>query len=283
MTRETRIGLLVGLALIILFGVILTSITSPSEVGLPSERIAQVPPGYRPDPLQEFTTPKAIELSADGELPPLDNPKSSEDESRGGLVRSSIAPPVESGDGGVGAELSERSAAQRPREAPQPASAGFPSPRTHIVRPNESLFKIARKYYGDGRLYRLIWQANKDKLPDEDSLRVGQVLVIPEIEASPAPQQAVPDRLAPVRKSRYQELGIEELRRFFAAGRQSEVSPRAKAKVHVVRSGDNLTRIAKRYLNDDSRSAVLKIYAANRDKLQSPDRLPVGVRLTIPG
>ena len=45
---------------------------------------------------------------------------------------------------------------------------------------------------------------------------------------------------------------------------------------YTVQTGDNLTTIARRFLQDDSRAAVARIYQANVDRLQSPDRLVVG-------
>ena len=55
-------------------------------------------------------------------------------------------------------------------------------PRSYTIQPNDSLIGIARKMYGpDGdKLYKLIYHANRNALPDEATLRVGQVLVIPD-------------------------------------------------------------------------------------------------------
>lgn len=53
-------------------------------------------------------------------------------------------------------------------------------------------------------------------------------------------------------------------------------------RTYVTRSGDTLTGIARRFLNSPSRAAVVKIFNANRDKLSSPDKLSIGIRLVIP-
>jgi len=39
--------------------------------------------------------------------------------------------------------------------------------------------KIAEHYYGDGSLYRKIFEANTDTLKDPDLIRIGQRLRIP--------------------------------------------------------------------------------------------------------
>lgn len=49
---------------------------------------------------------------------------------------------------------------------------------------------------------------------------------------------------------------------------------------HRVRDGDSLEMIAEKYLGDPLLANV--IFQANRDRLQSPDLLPIGVKLTIP-
>ncbi len=85
------------------------------------------------------------------------------------------------------------------------------------------------------------------------------------------------------RRSDVEELDLEQWGRRFPpdqpAGREP---PRRRVRYYVVQRGDNLTKIARKTLNDTSRAAVMKIYNANRDKLTSPDNVPVGVKLVIP-
>jgi len=54
--------------------------------------------------------------------------------------------------------------------------------QTHVVAPNETLTRIAARYYGDGDKAVVI--AAYNELPDMDLLQVGQILLIP--EAGPA-------------------------------------------------------------------------------------------------
>lgn len=49
----------------------------------------------------------------------------------------------------------------------------------HEVVSGDSLWKIAKKYYGDGSLYMEIFKANQDVLSDPDKIQVGQKLRIP--------------------------------------------------------------------------------------------------------
>lgn len=73
------------------------------------------------------------------------------------------------------------------------APAG-PAARSYTVQRNDSLARIARKVYGtEGpKYYTLIFEANRDKLPDIATVRAGQVLTIP-----PHPDGA------PVRSARF--------------------------------------------------------------------------------
>lgn len=52
------------------------------------------------------------------------------------------------------------------------------------------------------------------------------------------------------------------------------------ARIHVVHEGDNLDRLARRYLGDAGRA--LEIFDLNRDVLENPHLLPIGVELKIP-
>jgi nucleoid-associated protein YgaU len=64
---------------------------------------------------------------------------------------------------------------------------GSPPPETgenrytqwHEVVSGDTLWKIAKKYYGDGSLYMEIFNANPDVLTDPDKIQVGQKLRIP--------------------------------------------------------------------------------------------------------
>ena len=47
------------------------------------------------------------------------------------------------------------------------------------VQSGDTLWKIAKQYYGDGNLYTEIFKANQDVLTDPDKIKVGQKLRIP--------------------------------------------------------------------------------------------------------
>lgn len=55
---------------------------------------------------------------------------------------------------------------------------GFGS-RTHTVAKKDTLYKLARQYYGDAKKWREIYNANRDQIANPNMIRVGQRLVIP--------------------------------------------------------------------------------------------------------
>ncbi|WP_319525595.1 tetratricopeptide repeat protein [uncultured Desulfosarcina sp.] len=59
----------------------------------------------------------------------------------------------------------------------------------HEIQPGESLSIIAKKYYGDYKLYRMI--ADYNGIDDPTSVKVGQKVKVPRLEAAEAPQAPV--------------------------------------------------------------------------------------------
>lgn len=225
MTRETKLGLLIGLAFIVLFGVILSG-----RLATVSGH-ATMPVGQSQDHLTKY---KAIHTNVDP-FGRNDSPASPGGDSR--LVadaRDAVAPPAEEAmrapehlvpaetpppqpaDRGMVAfapvvvetptrgeqqdlqpaplELpADRPAADTP--APQPTDAVC---KVYVVKPGDTLTKISRYFYGkDGeRLTGKIYEANKATLKDPHRLVIGQKLVIPGVPAE-APPTGAPKTGAP--------------------------------------------------------------------------------------
>jgi nucleoid-associated protein YgaU len=55
---------------------------------------------------------------------------------------------------------------------------------THIIRANDNLYNLSKKYYKDESKWIMIYEANKDKMSDPHSLQIGQELLIPDITVS---------------------------------------------------------------------------------------------------
>jgi nucleoid-associated protein YgaU len=264
MTRETRIGLLVGLAFILMFGLVLGDLTGSSSpsVAPPSAGIAEVSnDGWAP--LTVPPLPAERSLAASSPLAEDDGTSPQDD----GVVETALVPPLP-GEGPGSVDV----AATAPPAPTAAASAAAPAPKQeiYVVQAKDSLRKVARKVYGPDHesAYRQILEANRNILEDESRLQIGQQLVIPPLEAPAKPQT--------------REMDLDELRKEFSSQRVEQASVKAKGGVYVVRPGDTLSSITRKVLNDSSKTSVQKLYRANQDRLKSPDALPVGLELRIP-
>ncbi len=66
--------------------------------------------------------------------------------------------------------------------APSPAKSvtlNATSTRAHRVEKGDTLYRLARQYYGDQTRWKDIYQANRSTLPSPHRLRVGQELTLP--------------------------------------------------------------------------------------------------------
>jgi nucleoid-associated protein YgaU len=121
---------------------------------------------------------------------------------------------------------------------------------TITVQKNDSLWKIAQRVYKDGYKWTEIAKANNLKNPG--LIYVGQSLALPEIEETKTETN----------------LGEEKI-----------VS--SEATNYVVVAGDNLWNIAVSFYNDGYKWT--RIWQDNKDKLNSPDLLEIGMVLSIYG
>lgn len=58
---------------------------------------------------------------------------------------------------------------------------------TYTVVGGDSLSRIAKRYYGDASKWKLIFEANRDRIKNPDLIQIGWVLTIPELPETPTP------------------------------------------------------------------------------------------------
>ena len=145
-----------------------------------------------------------------------------------------------------------------PEDKQQISSSDISTKTIYKVKPNDSLVKIAKKYFGDETKWDMIFEANKDHISDPHSLYVGQELLIPDVTVEKSETQAF---RVPVEKKQEHEITVNTI-------------------THTVQSGDTLCRIAEKYYDDPE--MWRKIYEANEETIEGQDLLRKGQSLIIP-
>lgn len=132
---------------------------------------------------------------------------------------------------------------------------------TYTIKAGDTFQSIAAKHLGSASRWRDIGKANPFVEPTK--LKIGQVIKLPGATG------AVSD------------ASVEPPRRVAARATDSAVTTvKPRGITHKVKFGETLSTLAYQYYGD--RGQWKKIYNANRDVLRNPDRLPDGVKLTIP-
>ncbi|HUW84697.1 MAG TPA: LysM peptidoglycan-binding domain-containing protein [Phycisphaerae bacterium] len=282
MTRETKIGLLVGMGFIVLFGIIL------SEAG--SRRRAMLTPQYAAtgtlsDPAprtnlavliqdssalvaeadQAFGATADQTVLARRPVPDTSAPRQLAASSSG---RPAPKPTIEHGPPPGSETVPVLEAAPEVKQPEptldepiippaQPASAVS----IYVVKENDNLTKIARQVLGTAspEAIQAIYEANRENLKNINHLCVGQQLRIPKSldtasQARRAPSKPAGNGLANRSESAYRS--------------------------YQVRQKDTWSSIARHELGD--RARWRELYELNRGKFPNPNRIRPGVRIKLP-
>jgi nucleoid-associated protein YgaU len=242
MTRENKVALVVGFALVLFVGILISdhlsdAQTRTADLAPPAARTAATAGGAgarlldlqtQPAPSPRTTTP-ASPQPADPFVAPV--------------PQQEVAQPT------LPAALPVAGPATPPATRPvtPPAEVRF-----HDVRPGESLSEIAHRYYRDVSLTDELAEANG--IDDADDLRAGHRLRIP------AAADLDPQRQA-------------------AASTPPDAPPPAYGSYRIM-PGDSLSSIARRFLRSPDRWRHL--YDLNRDVIGDPDNIRVGTVIRIP-
>jgi len=65
------------------------------------------------------------------------------------------------------------------KTADEPLEPVSAAGRTYTVQKGDTLYKIAKKFYGDGSKWKKIWEANRNRVPNPNRLKEGTRLTIP--------------------------------------------------------------------------------------------------------
>lgn len=152
------------------------------------------------------------------------------------------------------------------------AESYLPDMRFYTWQPNDTFRGIANTYYGDWTKLTLLRRANEGR----KNVQPGEKILVPmyDLDATPgiaaSTTPPLPNASGPA----------------VAKANPPAKAPTAAApaptggKVHVVKEGESLWKIAKAELGNGA--LWQKIYDANKDTMKSPEALKTGMKLRIP-
>jgi LysM repeat protein len=171
-----------------------------------------------------------------------------------------------------------------PITPPVAGSSQIPVQR-HEVKEGDTLYRIAVKYYGDGKLWEKVRDYNKDRVTS-NGLREGVTLMIP-------PKDVLLGKpYVPAASSSAGGSGPTTITMDSGRGNTGAADPAKAGKLvdapkpggdyreYVVKEGDTLVAISRKMLNSGKR--FNEIIEANKGTLSDPESLSVGMKLRIP-
>ncbi len=292
MTKETKVGLLIGLGVILLIGIILTDHLSVAQKQQPprlTDFASEAQEGLKP-PAAIETNPVVLPRRAQTRRPatPATPQRTSGQRTVTNEPLPRPLPATRVLELPVNRYQSARPPLTTPEEAPPPPQAEAhaplveappipavvapptitpprrtrrlrttPAPVFHVVKEDENLWLIAQRYLGNGRHWKKIKDANPRVVSAENQVNAGVRLKIPNKADHPD--------FVPVTQRQTPTAPKKPVPRFTFV---------------TVQPGETLTSIATRVLNDPKSWRL--IYEANRDRLSNPDHLRSGRRLKVP-
>lgn len=151
-------------------------------------------------------------------------------------------------------------------------------PKIYEVTDGDNLALIAKQYYGEvegnkrANIMR-IFEANRNLLKAEDEIQVGQKLIIPPLRDLASSKDKNKDGLASSFFEKVKSIGRERLS-------LKKPGTAKKGKSYTVREGDSLWKVAADQLGDGSR--YMEVAKLNADVLSDEDSLTVGMTLKMP-
>ncbi|MBC8553114.1 MAG: LysM peptidoglycan-binding domain-containing protein [Candidatus Brocadiales bacterium] len=290
MRRDTQIGIILGIVILVIIGVFLSTRSTDNETVLPnlvlSEGVGQktedkeidIDGFFKESKDAEPEVTSSAEYSTEEALVSEEHVESAQPEKQQEVTHVETSNEDTSLEGkweGVAEEIVEEEEPEEdvqvtqniptaaetvvPEEESQTSSYAASTEAVYYkVQANDNLFKIARKHYGDGQKWNKIFEANSDTMPDSNSLYVGQKLLIPDITVGKKVNEVA---LTPVSGKLNHERSIN-------------------ADTHVVEAGDTLYRIAEKYYDDPGK--WIKILDANEDTIEDEGSLKEGQVLILP-
>lgn len=172
--------------------------------------------------------------------------------------------------GGGAESITPENRGLRPVSSAAPAIAPPATGRTYTVVSGDSVYKLAKREYGSGEMWRRLVEFNQGGIPADGSLRIGMKIKLP------TPEEVASATLRPGTHAKASETMIKDAER--------SLPPRptttGRQRTYIIRKGDTLGTIASRELGSAKRAR--EILDLNRGTLKSPDIVPLGATIKLP-
>ena len=268
MTREQKLALIVGFALVLVVGILISDHLSPASTAEPLESLAfrsplgDLPPAVVIDkrPAPTGSEPVAVPKP---ELAPTGKPTSES------AVESPLKPepftPTELTQGVSRITPKSREPIVRRTETDSPTTTGGqkrtnepvagPGFASYVVKPGESLSSIAARLLGSASKWTVLAELNGDRVGKNGSVRSGVTLRLPDSTRTHTAANTTPRK-------------------------QTQSRLTARPRSYTVRGGDTLSQIAMRELGTMRRAH--EILSLNKDKIRDADEIYSGLVLALP-
>lgn len=284
MTRDVKIGLLLGLAFIFMIAFVINGLPSfrgdsneltKTMVGSPNKQ-----PGIGANERDVIYGNGPIEDQPfSPEYPLPDDPleryriKLPQDPA---LVKSNTPPSLNKSD--TVKKPAPRRIEYKTTDVPKPRIVKPALPKIYEVTDGDNLALIAVKYYGEVEGNKRInimriFEANRNLLKTADEIQVGQKLIIPPLRDLASSKEKNKDGLTSSFFEKVKSIGREHLS-LKKPGRPKQ------GRSYTVREGDSLWTIAADQLGDGTR--YTEVAKLNDDVLSDEDSLTVGMNLKMP-
>jgi nucleoid-associated protein YgaU len=286
MTRDVKIGLLLGLAFIFMIAFVINGLPSFRGDGNELTKSIINPPNRQPgiganerDVIHwaeamekqpfifENTLPEESDIRYRADLP--QGPELPKGNNASSLNNSDTVKMVSHGP----TENQNTDVKKTVTVKPKPSL-----PKIYEVTDGDNLASIAKKYYGEIEGNKManimrIFEANRNILKAADEIQVGQKLIIPPLRDSASSKEKNKDGLMSSIVEKVTSIGREHLS-------LKKPDRKKQGKSYTVREGDSLWKIAADQLGDGNR--YTEVAKLNDDLLSDEDSLTVGMTLKIP-
>jgi len=272
MTRETKLGLLVGMAMVVFICILVSDYLNKTQDTSPRPDLTQLEADGGVPPRAEFRLDDPAPAPRETVLPGPGDERLTADAGDGdvaqrahdnGLTRLTVTDEDATSDADQRPthDVLINSTRRHIEATPQP---GQPRVVVHHVQPGERLWDIAVQHYGDGNYYRVIYEANKDKMTSPNHVRQGVRLVIPQLNPTAT------------------DAGAAPIRETAEAPRATPPGPTTAPQYieYTIKPGDALSRIAERFYG--TASAMDKLLERNADRIRDPDLIAAGQKILVP-